>query len=93
MTSLLQDDIGTTILASIPMFSLIFAAWNEPAVSISVGSQSYPKFIWGLARQRVCSSQRRVIADRHAAGTTIAELAREYECGEATIWRAMRAPA
>jgi DNA invertase Pin-like site-specific DNA recombinase len=37
--------------------------------------------------------QRRVIADRHAAGATIAELAREYECGEATIWRAMRAPA
>jgi DNA invertase Pin-like site-specific DNA recombinase len=39
------------------------------------------------------NGQRRVIADRHAAGTTIAALAREYECGEATIWRALRAPA
>jgi DNA invertase Pin-like site-specific DNA recombinase len=36
------------------------------------------------------ASQRRKIAERHAAGETMAELAREYNCGEATIWRALR---
>jgi DNA invertase Pin-like site-specific DNA recombinase len=35
-------------------------------------------------------SQRRRIAERYAAGETMAELAREYECGEATIWRALQ---
>jgi DNA invertase Pin-like site-specific DNA recombinase len=35
------------------------------------------------------ASQRRKIAERHAAGETMAELAREYDCGEATIWRAL----
>jgi DNA invertase Pin-like site-specific DNA recombinase len=35
-------------------------------------------------------SQRRRIAERYAAGKTMAELAREYECGEATIWRALQ---
>src|SRR3974377_1013832 len=34
-------------------------------------------------------SQRRKIGERCAAGETMAELAREYECGEATIWRAL----
>jgi DNA invertase Pin-like site-specific DNA recombinase len=33
--------------------------------------------------------QRRKIAERYAAGETMAELARAYECGEATIWRAL----
>ena len=37
-------------------------------------------------------SQKRMIADRHAAGETMAELAREYEVGEATIWRALNNP-
>lgn len=37
------------------------------------------------------AAQRREIADRYAAGETMAELAREYECGEATIWRALKA--
>jgi DNA invertase Pin-like site-specific DNA recombinase len=32
-------------------------------------------------------SQRRKIADRYAKGETMAELARDYEVGEATIWR------
>ena len=36
------------------------------------------------------ASQRRRIAERYAAGETMAELAREYECGEATIWRALQ---
>jgi DNA invertase Pin-like site-specific DNA recombinase len=36
------------------------------------------------------TSQRRTIAQRYAAGETMAELAREYECGEATIWRALQ---
>jgi DNA invertase Pin-like site-specific DNA recombinase len=35
-------------------------------------------------------SQRRRIAQRYAAGETMAELAREYKCGEATIWRALQ---
>jgi DNA invertase Pin-like site-specific DNA recombinase len=35
-------------------------------------------------------SQRRTIAQRYAAGETMAELASEYECGEATIWRALQ---
>jgi DNA invertase Pin-like site-specific DNA recombinase len=37
------------------------------------------------------AGQRRKIADRYATGETMAELAREYECGEATIWRALKA--
>jgi len=36
------------------------------------------------------ASQRRKIADRYAAGETMAELARDYSCGEATIWRALQ---
>ena len=35
-------------------------------------------------------SQRRRIAERYTAGETMAELARDYQCGEATIWRALR---
>ena len=35
-------------------------------------------------------SQRRRIAERYSAGETMAELAREYECGAATIWRALQ---
>src|SRR5262245_16636190 len=35
------------------------------------------------------ASQRRKIAERYANGETMAELAREYECGEATSWRAL----
>ena len=34
--------------------------------------------------------QRRRIAERYAKGETMAELSREYECGEATIWRALQ---
>jgi len=37
------------------------------------------------------AGQKRKIADRYAAGETMAELAREYECGEATIFRALKA--
>jgi hypothetical protein len=38
-------------------------------------------------------SQRRKIAERCAAGESMTELALEYECGEATIWRARRSVA
>jgi DNA-binding MurR/RpiR family transcriptional regulator len=31
-----------------------------------------------------------MIAGRYATGETMAELAREYEVGEATIWRALQ---
>src|SRR5580704_14288286 len=37
------------------------------------------------------AGQRRKIAERYADGETMAELAHEYECGEATIWRALKA--
>jgi DNA invertase Pin-like site-specific DNA recombinase len=36
------------------------------------------------------AGQRRRIAERYSAGETMAQLAREYECGEATIWRALQ---
>ncbi len=36
------------------------------------------------------ASQRRKIAERYSAGETMAELAQDYDCGEATIWRALR---
>jgi DNA invertase Pin-like site-specific DNA recombinase len=36
------------------------------------------------------AGQRRRVAERYAAGETMAELAREYECGEATIRRALQ---
>jgi hypothetical protein len=39
------------------------------------------------------AGQKRKIADRYAAGETMAELAREYEVGEATIFRALKVPA
>ena len=35
-------------------------------------------------------SQRRRVAERYTAGETMAELAREYAVGEATIWRALQ---
>jgi DNA invertase Pin-like site-specific DNA recombinase len=36
------------------------------------------------------AGQKRKIAERYANGETMAELAREYECGDATIWRALQ---
>src|SRR6516165_8193135 len=39
---------------------------------------------------RLDAGQRRKIAERYAAGETMAELALEYEVGEATIWRAFQ---
>jgi DNA invertase Pin-like site-specific DNA recombinase len=35
-------------------------------------------------------TQRLRIAERYASGETMAELAQEYDCGEATIWRALQ---
>jgi DNA invertase Pin-like site-specific DNA recombinase len=35
-------------------------------------------------------SQRRKVAERYSKGETMAALAREYGCGEATIWRALQ---
>jgi DNA invertase Pin-like site-specific DNA recombinase len=34
--------------------------------------------------------ERRKLAERFAAGETMAELARDYNCGVATVWRALR---
>ena len=39
--------------------------------------------------QALDAGQKRVIADRYAAGKTIVELAAEYECGVGTVWRAL----
>ena len=36
------------------------------------------------------AGKRRKIAERYVAGETMAELARDYGCGEATIWRALQ---
>jgi len=36
------------------------------------------------------ASQRRKIAERYANGETMAELAKDYGCGEATIWRTLQ---
>jgi len=33
--------------------------------------------------------QRKAIAARYAQGETMAALARDYDCGDATIWRAL----
>jgi DNA invertase Pin-like site-specific DNA recombinase len=38
---------------------------------------------------RLNDKQKRMIAERYAAGETMAELALEFEVGEATIWRAL----
>jgi DNA invertase Pin-like site-specific DNA recombinase len=44
---------------------------------------------WGR-KPSLDPSQRRTIAARYSAGETMAELARDYSCGEATIWRALQ---
>jgi DNA invertase Pin-like site-specific DNA recombinase len=36
------------------------------------------------------ASKRRKIAERYAKGETMRELALDYDCGEATVWRAIR---
>ena len=44
-----------------------------------------------FGRKAVLDARQRLkIAERYAKGETMAELAREYECGEATIWRALQ---
>ena len=40
---------------------------------------------------RLNPRQKKMIAERHAAGATIAELSREFEVGAATVWRALHA--
>jgi DNA invertase Pin-like site-specific DNA recombinase len=40
-------------------------------------------------KAKLDAGQRRVIADRYAKGETMAALARVYDVGEATIWRAL----
>jgi uncharacterized protein (DUF433 family) len=37
-------------------------------------------------------TQKRKIAERYAAGETMAQLAADYEVGEATIFRALQGP-
>jgi DNA invertase Pin-like site-specific DNA recombinase len=41
-------------------------------------------------KAKLDASQRRKIADRFAGGETMAELAREYEVSEPTIWRVLQ---
>jgi DNA invertase Pin-like site-specific DNA recombinase len=41
---------------------------------------------------RLDAGEKRTIADRYAKGETIEQLAEEYECGIATIWRALNSP-
>jgi DNA invertase Pin-like site-specific DNA recombinase len=42
--------------------------------------------------ERLDAGEKLKIADRYGKGETMAELAREYEVGEATIWRAINGP-
>jgi DNA invertase Pin-like site-specific DNA recombinase len=41
---------------------------------------------------RLDAGQKRKLAERYAAGESMADLAREYGVGEVTVWRAIRAP-
>jgi len=41
-------------------------------------------------KARLDAGEKRKIAERYAKGETMAELAADYACGEATIWRALR---
>jgi DNA invertase Pin-like site-specific DNA recombinase len=41
-------------------------------------------------KPKLDTGQRRKIADRYAAGETMAELAREYDVSEPTIWRVLQ---
>jgi DNA invertase Pin-like site-specific DNA recombinase len=41
-------------------------------------------------KPKLDAGQRKKIAERYAKGETMAELARDYDVGEATIWRALR---
>jgi uncharacterized protein (DUF433 family) len=59
-----------------------------PLLAHEVTRQGQRNEVWprvGVGRV----GQRRKIAERYAAGETMAELARDYDCGEATIWRAL----
>ena len=40
-------------------------------------------------KQRLTSRQKKIVAERYASGQTIAQLAAEFECGVATIHRAI----
>jgi DNA invertase Pin-like site-specific DNA recombinase len=39
---------------------------------------------------RLDDGEKRMIAERYAKGETLEQLAEEYECGVATVWRALR---
>jgi len=41
---------------------------------------------------RLDAGEKRKIAERYANGQTMEQLAEEYECGTATIWRALNSP-
>jgi DNA invertase Pin-like site-specific DNA recombinase len=43
-------------------------------------------------KHKLDPGQRRKIAERYSAGETMAELAREYEVSEPTIWRVLQGP-
>jgi DNA invertase Pin-like site-specific DNA recombinase len=43
-------------------------------------------------KAKLDASQRRRLAERYAAGETMAELARDYDVSEPTIWRALQGP-
>jgi DNA invertase Pin-like site-specific DNA recombinase len=41
---------------------------------------------------RLGTGEKRKIAERYAKGETLEQLAAEYECGVATVWRAVNGP-
>ena len=60
---------------------------NRRQVGIERAKAKGTKFGWPTALD---AGERKRIAERYAAGETIAKLAREYGVGEASVWRALQ---
>jgi DNA invertase Pin-like site-specific DNA recombinase len=82
-----QSDVGRlmlTIMVGISEFerSLIRKRCDE-------GIKRARWMLFGRA-PKLDAGQRRIIAERYAAGETMAELARDYDVSEPTMWRALQ---
>jgi hypothetical protein len=64
-------------------FDYFVSAQQESALAVRLTSTERRPRVRGFGK-------RKVLAERYAAGETMAKLALEYECGEATIWRALQ---
>jgi DNA invertase Pin-like site-specific DNA recombinase len=77
-----------TIMGGIAQFEreLIRERWEEGIERARAKGKQFGR------PQALDAGQKRVIAERYAAGKTIVELAAEYECGAGPIWRALNSP-